>query len=768
MKKEEFLKLFAERGGLHYCAGDDTKINKDWHENIAESRIEELNESLHGIYFAVNRFPPGNRTKETCTRIRAVFCEDDKTGKLRKKWPIEPSLIVESSPGKFHYYWLTTTKKFDEYNRVMQTMVNEYNCDPKARDISRVLRVPETFNHKKHLKKPFKVRIVGGNKRKYPWNMIIIAFPPADKKRPTHSDKDGNFDIEEAVEQLLTSSDYHGSLTSMAMSFVSRGDSKTAFLAFAQAAYTAIMLSDASEDRKKEATDRFSEGPLIKECWESAVQKVEKENVNVKAAIKRLKSETEVPSKEFPIKLLPENIRAMATEAARVFKVPVEVVALLGVSFSMIAMGIRFHIKEREHMNSYPSIGIVPILEPGEYKSSLLNPLKKYFFKEALEARRKKFLENSSFERTMNDGLRARIKAVQEEIDKLEDPDDSTYIQLAEEKAILEAQLEPEENRKGIGKPPELFYADATTEATEQKLFDNGGEAALVTPEGVDMVDSILGSNHRGKVSPTIYNKGIANDPISSDRIIRGSQHIDMACLNVFAMMQHDAFLELISAKGLLGLLGRIIFVRPNSLVGQRLENANEEPIDWGKFSKLKTAIESAFNSSDVTVRLDPEANELRRKFFNEIETKMGDGNEYSGVTDLVNKMCTFSVKLASGIYGSGLKEPITGVTVYINKKQMRNAIKLTRFFFDINLDTVANLRTREVKAMAIELYEKAVEYSKEYNKEWIPKGQFFKTHFSNNKDEILDAAFSLLVIENLVTFRKKTSGYSFKVFKNG
>ena len=56
-------------------------------------------------------------------------------------FPIEPSLVVESSPGRFHRYWLLAEPwPADERGRadhaaVMERMIESYGSDPNAKDL---------------------------------------------------------------------------------------------------------------------------------------------------------------------------------------------------------------------------------------------------------------------------------------------------------------------------------------------------------------------------------------------------------------------------------------------------------------------------------------------------------------------------------------------------------------------------------------------------------------------------------------------------------
>jgi hypothetical protein len=59
-----------------------------------------------GIYVTVNETDLKGRKSENIKRIRAVWVEDDHG--FDGVFPLAPSMIVESSPGHFHRYWLVS------------------------------------------------------------------------------------------------------------------------------------------------------------------------------------------------------------------------------------------------------------------------------------------------------------------------------------------------------------------------------------------------------------------------------------------------------------------------------------------------------------------------------------------------------------------------------------------------------------------------------------------------------------------------------------
>lgn len=260
-----------------FACFDYRKINKGrtYYGSFDSSvkQLKDANDKNYCIYVTVNETKAGERKKESITRARAIWVEDDKASQSpRTDWPIKPSMIVESSPNKYHYYWMTSTKKFDEWDAVMETMVTKHGCDNKAKDLARVLRLPD-FIHKKDVSKPFTTRIVESTGDVYSWLAIKAAFPPA-KPEPVSSAvrTPGKYSEKDTLDSLLKSDNYHGSLTSIAMSLSNRGVSRDLQYNTLFGLMNAIPVSA----RRPEWEARASKEHLY-ECIDSAISKVKKE-----------------------------------------------------------------------------------------------------------------------------------------------------------------------------------------------------------------------------------------------------------------------------------------------------------------------------------------------------------------------------------------------------------------------------------------------------------------------------------------------------------
>jgi hypothetical protein len=132
-----------------------------------------------GVFVTVNATDGRGRRLANIVRLRAIFQEADMTG--AKVPPLEPHIVVESSPGKFHRYWLidsATEPPVIEWLAVMRRMVADWDSDPNAKDAARVLRLLG-FPHQKNPESPHMVRVVALSSRThYRWDEIVAVIPP--------------------------------------------------------------------------------------------------------------------------------------------------------------------------------------------------------------------------------------------------------------------------------------------------------------------------------------------------------------------------------------------------------------------------------------------------------------------------------------------------------------------------------------------------------------------------------------------------------------
>ncbi|MFT4195951.1 DNA-primase RepB domain-containing protein [Ottowia sp.] len=111
----------------------------------------KANLSGAGICVMVNAGDQRGRKAENVHRVRAHYVDLDKCG-IDPLFTAElpPHIVVESSPGKWHAYWLAAPETpLDEFPAVQKALAKRFSGDPAVSDPSRVMRLPGFYHQKK-------------------------------------------------------------------------------------------------------------------------------------------------------------------------------------------------------------------------------------------------------------------------------------------------------------------------------------------------------------------------------------------------------------------------------------------------------------------------------------------------------------------------------------------------------------------------------------------------------------------------------------------
>jgi hypothetical protein len=130
------------------------------HGSLAQhgDRLTCLNAEGAGIFVMVNAGDGQGRKAGNVQRVRACFADlDGAPLEPVQTFPVTPHLVVESSPGRWHAYWLMDGLALEQFKAIQRAIAQQFNADPKVCDLPRVMRVPGFFHNKG---KPFLSRIV--------------------------------------------------------------------------------------------------------------------------------------------------------------------------------------------------------------------------------------------------------------------------------------------------------------------------------------------------------------------------------------------------------------------------------------------------------------------------------------------------------------------------------------------------------------------------------------------------------------------------------
>lgn len=121
--------------------------------------LAKLNKAGAGVFVMVNTGSGKGRKTEDVLGVRAVFVDLD-GAELQPVLDahIPPSITVESSPGRYHAYWLVRGMPMRDFKTAQQKLAAMFNGDKAVCDLPRVMRVPG-FLHQK-AETPYRSRLI--------------------------------------------------------------------------------------------------------------------------------------------------------------------------------------------------------------------------------------------------------------------------------------------------------------------------------------------------------------------------------------------------------------------------------------------------------------------------------------------------------------------------------------------------------------------------------------------------------------------------------
>jgi len=106
-------------------------------------RLSELNNAGHGIFVMVNEGDLQGRSARNVIRVRAhVLDLDGAPLQPVLDSSLSPHIIVQSSPGKWHAYWLVDECPLGEFKARQHSLAARFNGDTAVCDLPRVMRLP--------------------------------------------------------------------------------------------------------------------------------------------------------------------------------------------------------------------------------------------------------------------------------------------------------------------------------------------------------------------------------------------------------------------------------------------------------------------------------------------------------------------------------------------------------------------------------------------------------------------------------------------------
>ena len=156
------------------------------HGTLAEhaGQLKYLNKKGACISVTINQTDLRGRAKKNILAVRAAFVDLDGADiEPVKTCEVGPHIIVESSPGRFHAYWLTKGLSLDQFASVQLGLAQRFGGDQQVQDLPHCMRLPGFLNQKREM--PFRVKIIKSFKKKKPvtTTTMLQVFPYVKTKK---------------------------------------------------------------------------------------------------------------------------------------------------------------------------------------------------------------------------------------------------------------------------------------------------------------------------------------------------------------------------------------------------------------------------------------------------------------------------------------------------------------------------------------------------------------------------------------------------------
>lgn len=131
-----------------------------------------------GVFVTINATDFAGRKESNITRVRALFADFDQAGRDPRgelnELPFPPSMLICSSPGKWHAYWMVDGIEVGEFTAFQAAVIARLGSDSKIKDLSRVLRLPG-FDHAKGDRHRVVIEELAGHR--YTRDDMLAQFP---------------------------------------------------------------------------------------------------------------------------------------------------------------------------------------------------------------------------------------------------------------------------------------------------------------------------------------------------------------------------------------------------------------------------------------------------------------------------------------------------------------------------------------------------------------------------------------------------------------
>lgn len=145
-------------------------------DRVADA-LDDLQQARAGVFVTVAETDGKGRQAHNIHRVRAVFVDLDGAPLAPiLEAGLAPHIICESSPGKYHAYWLCDDCPLDQFDPVQRALARRFGGDQSVHDLPRVMRVPGFRHYKGEAQTSKMLDDIGTNAPPYALAEIVRAL----------------------------------------------------------------------------------------------------------------------------------------------------------------------------------------------------------------------------------------------------------------------------------------------------------------------------------------------------------------------------------------------------------------------------------------------------------------------------------------------------------------------------------------------------------------------------------------------------------------
>lgn len=642
VETRRFLTLFREGEPCTFQTFDERGEARDLarilHGDVEQhgAELSALNARGAGIFFMANFGDGKGRAAANVTGICALFADlDGAPLEPVLSAGLEPHAVIESSPGRYHVYWLVANCRLDEFTPMQAAIAARFQGDPTVKDLPRVMRLPG-FLHQKG--RPFLTRIIQLNEL-LPYTRdeieralgLILNDDKAPRKMPAK--------LKGGHAAPLAEGQRNAGLASIAGTLRRKGMSGAAIEAALLAENGARCSPPLPDDEVRTiaaSVSRYTPAPAAQEGpGEPAT--VEMPDPIMPGAR---------PTPDLPADLLPGIWGEHALAVAEATQTPPALAVLFTISILATILQGRFEVEpfaDGDYRETL-SLWTVTCYPVGGRKTAVFNacaaPVQRWEKLAGDRARPEIYRRFAAREVAMK-----RIERLKQDAAREDD---------AKKRSLIEDEIKrTREDMPDELKPPRCFTTNATPERTESLMAEQDGKIGIWSDEA-DTFLNLTGALRGGVASLDAVLKGHAGSAIRVDRQGREA-HLDRPALSMGLIVQPESFAELAAGRRLrsTGVLARFLFSVPRSNIGQR-DVRLRKPIPRDVAEGYHAAVMQLLDRYEVrgqeprVIPFSADALEPWLAFADGVERNQGEGGRYENVSDWTSKLPGQAARLAA------------------------------------------------------------------------------------------------------------------------